>query len=75
MTSNDYEIIATGFISTADVPKDSDLFYQCLKCGALIPSTPADNIGCKCGNIFIDKDYWRIVVVDIAKLVVVRKNG
>ena len=27
-----------------------------------IPSQPADGIGCKCRNIFIDVDYARVAV-------------
>lgn len=74
MTNNEFEVVATGFKRTTDVPKDEDLFYRCAECGTVIPSVPADNIGCECGNIFIDKDYWRLVVVDLTKLEVVKKN-
>ncbi len=71
--ANEYEIVGSGFKSTADVPKDDDLFYRCLDCGGVIPSVPSGNIGCDCGNVFIDKDYWRLIVVDLAKLEVVKK--
>ncbi len=74
MTSNEFEIVATKFKRTSDVPKDGDIFYRCAECGTVIPSVPADNIGCKCGNIFIDKDCWRLVVVDLTKLEVVRRR-
>jgi len=70
---NKHETVAAGFNKSSDVPKDDDLFYRCLDCGGIIPSVPPGNIGCECGNIFIDKDYWRIIVTDLSKLEVVRK--
>lgn len=68
------KIISTNFKNTADVPKDNDIFYRCTDCGMVIPSVPDDNIGCTCGNIFIDKDCWRLIVVDLTKLEAVRKK-
>jgi len=68
-----YQVVASNFKTTADVPKDDDLFYRCTDCGEAIPSIPDDNIGCECGNIFIDKDCWRLVVADMTKIEVVRK--
>jgi hypothetical protein len=66
--------IGTNWISTADVPKDNDIVYRCTGCGGAIPSVPIDNIGCRCGNVFIDKDSWRLVVVDLARLEVLRES-
>lgn len=37
----------------------ADLCYKCLKCEALIPSFSAENIGCICGNIFVDVEAGR----------------
>lgn len=71
----DYELIGSGFQNTADVPKDEDIFYRCKDCGSIIPSVPDDNIGCECGNIFIDKDCWRLVVVEFGKLEVIRRSS
>jgi hypothetical protein len=73
MIDDEYEVVSNGFTRTSDVPKDVDLFYRCTECGSVIPSVPDDNIGCDCGNVFIDKDYWRLVVVDLAKMEVVKK--
>jgi len=73
MISNGYKVVAANFQSTTDIPKDDDLFYRCTDCGAVIPSVPTDNIGCTCGNVFIDKDYWRLVVADLSKFEVVSK--
>lgn len=72
--SDEFEVVASGFKRTSDVPKDERLFYRCTDCGAVIPSAPNDNIGCECGNVFIDKDYWRLIVVDLSKLEVVKKK-
>ena len=73
MNNDTYKVVSANFKSTADVPKNGDIFYRCMECGEVIPSIPADNIGCKCGNVFIDKDCWRLIVVNLSKLEVVRK--
>jgi hypothetical protein len=72
MTKQKFEIVAGNYTSTADIPKDDDLFYHCLDCDGIIPSVPNDNVGCDCGNVFIDKDYWRLVVADLSKMEVVK---
>jgi hypothetical protein len=74
MNIDEFELVAAHFKSTADVPRDDDLFYRCTDCGRVIPSVPDDNVGCDCGNIFIDKDYWRLIVANLEKLEVVRKR-
>lgn len=74
MIDCDYEVIASNFESTAEIDKDLDLFYRCVECKSIIPSVPDDNIGCNCGNIFIDKDYWRLIVTDLSKIEVVRRK-
>lgn len=43
-------------------PVGHNLVYRCKLCGDIIPSTPPDSMGCKCGNIFIDVDYARFSV-------------
>lgn len=74
MRSDEYVVISSNFKSTSDVPKDEDIFYLCKECNTAIPSVPEDNVGCECGNIFIDKDCWRLVVVDLSKMEAVRKK-
>jgi len=74
MSGDEYEVIANNFVRTSDVPKDEDIFYRCTECGSVFPSVPDDNIGCECGNVFIDKDYWRLIVVDLGKLEAVKKK-
>lgn len=43
-------------------PVGEDFYYRCKSCGEIIPSQPADSLGCKCNNIFIDVDYARVSV-------------
>jgi hypothetical protein len=45
---------ATGY------PASKGLFYECLKCGEVVPSKPDDSTSCKCRNIMIDVDYGRM---------------
>jgi hypothetical protein len=40
----------------------------------MIPSQPRDNVGCKCGNIFIDIDYFRLAIKDYSKFQALRKH-
>jgi hypothetical protein len=73
MSDPTYDLIGSVYKSTADIPRDDDICYRCNDCGDVIPSVPAHNIGCKCGNVFIDRDYWRLVVADMSKLSVLRR--
>lgn len=52
---------ATGY------PAGSDLYYECLKCGDVIPSKPPDSTACSCRNIMIDVDYGRLKIQDHSK--------
>jgi hypothetical protein len=72
--NEEYEFVGSGFLKTSDIPKDEDLYYRCLDCNGIIPSVPRKNVGCQCGNVFIDKDYWRLVVADLSRLEVLRKK-
>lgn len=73
MNDTEYNVIGRHYEDTSQVPKDEDIFYRCIECGGLIPSVPTENIGCDCGNVFIDKDCWRLVVANIARFEVVRR--
>ena len=75
MNEHDYVLIGKDFDDTALVPKDDDIFYRCTECGGVISSVPDDNTGCECGNVFIDKDFWRLVVANMKQLEVLRKTG
>jgi len=74
MIEHDYELIGNNYDDTSSVPKDDDIWYRCTDCGDMIPSVPEDNIGCGCGNVFIDKDCWRLVVANMKAFEVVRKT-
>ena len=45
-------------------PAGSNLYYECQKCGDVVPSLPKDSIFCSCRNIAIDVDYGRISIKD-----------
>jgi len=74
MIEYNYELIGKDYDDTANVPKDDDIWYRCMHCGKMIPSVPDDNVGCECGNVFIDKDCWRLVVVNLRKMEVLRRS-
>jgi len=74
MKNLDYEVIAYDISDTSQAPKGKDVYYKCTLCGDIIPSQPNDNIGCKCGNIFIDIDYFKLAIKDYSKFQAVRKR-
>lgn len=69
-----YDIVVKNIKDTSEAPKDNDLFYRCRNCGGIIPSIPKDNIGCECGNIFIDIEYWRLAIRDYSLFEVVKRR-
>lgn len=69
-----YEPIARVIHDERNVPRAKDIFLRCGKCGEMIPSQPEDSIGCKCGNIFIDVDYLRLVVEELKELSLMRRK-
>lgn len=72
MSETNYEIIGNHFVDTSDVPRGDDIFYRCLKCGAVVSSIPEESTRCLCRNIIIDVDFMRLVVDKMNKLEVVR---
>lgn len=72
MTETKYTVIIDGISDTSQAPKGRDIYYRCKQCGDLIPSQPKDNIGCKCGNVFIDVDAFRLAVKDYSQFQAVR---
>jgi hypothetical protein len=52
------------FDRTTPIPHGRQLFYECLKCGDIIPSEPDDSIGCSCGDVFVDVDAFRVMIQD-----------
>ena len=73
MSRGGYQVLMTGLRDTHDAPRDRDIFYRCRLCDGMIPSIPKDNVGCKCGNVFIDIDYFRLAVKDKTQFEAVRK--
>lgn len=61
------------FSDETPIPRGRDVLYECLRCGDIIPSLPPDNLGCKCDNVFIDIDAFRILIEDYTKFRLVRK--
>ncbi len=70
----EYEVVGTGFSDTRDVPRNRDLYYRCRVCGGVVQSVPKDNVGCDCGNVFIDLDTWRLAIEDYSQFEVVRRK-
>jgi hypothetical protein len=62
------------FTARSRIPAAPDLYYECLKCGSVIPSRPKDNIGCTCGNVFVDVDAFRVSIDDYSKFRVLRRT-
>lgn len=73
MSDINFEIIPLRITNTDQALKGKDIFYKCKLCDGVIPSEPKDNVGCECGNIFIDIDYFRLVIRDYRKLEFLRK--
>ena len=49
-------------------PCRKGVFYECVKCGGIIPSDTMDNVRCSCRNVFIDADAGRISFLDSSKV-------
>ena len=50
--------------SASGYPRGENLFYECTKCGDVLPSMPKDSTSCSCKNLHIDVDYGRLAVAD-----------
>lgn len=61
-----------NFDATTSIPRGDDLVYECTSCGRVIPSIPDDNVGCSCGNVFVDVDTFRVVIDDYSQFKVLR---
>ncbi len=55
------------FDSAKGYPAASDLFYQCLRCGDIVPSIPEKATRCTCHNILVDVSYARMNILEPAK--------
>ena len=72
MKKKGWKILQEQISDTSEALKGKDIYYKCMKCNELIPSQPNDNVGCKCGNIFIDVDTFRLIVQDYHEFQVVQ---
>lgn len=72
---NTYKKLNQHFSDTNEIPKGKEYHYKCLKCCDIVKSLPKDNIGCSCGNIFVDIDMWRLWVEDLSQFAVLEENN
>ncbi len=56
-------------------PAGSAIFYECVRCGGVIPSFPEDSTGCARRNIFIDVGGGRVSVQAPALMKMFRATG
>lgn len=68
---NKYELICDDYRSHP-VPKGHDVYYRCKSCDVSIPSLPSSFVRCKCGNILIDIDVFRMSIEDFTRFEAVR---
>ena len=52
-----------------------DIYYECRRCGDVIPSIPPEGVHCTCRNITIDASYVRIGFDDISQVRVFSSTG
>lgn len=74
MDAKRLKVVAEGIHDTDQAPKGKNIYYLCTRCDSVIPSQPKDNVGCACGNVFIDIDYFRLVVREFAHFKAVEKS-
>ena len=73
MKLKNYKIVQTNIRNSSDAQKGKDIYYLCKKCNDAISSITRDNIGCECGNVFIDIDCFRLAVEDFDNFQVIKK--
>ena len=64
--------IYIDFDPSKGFPAGKSLYYECLRCGELIPSIPDNFASCECGNLRIDGDAGRVSASDESKLRLVK---
>jgi hypothetical protein len=75
LNENEYEVVFTDITDLAEVRRNEDIYIICTICGDAIPTAPKKNVGCECGNVYLDLDYCRIGTKDLSKCKVVRLLG
>lgn len=63
------------FNPSSNYPADENLFYECLRCGDVLPSLPKNSVECTCKNIAIDVGYGRIIVKDHKSIKLFSEKG
>lgn len=61
-----------AFDPAAGYPAGASIEYECTRCGATVPSQPANADACSCRNIVVDGDAGRVSVQDHAAMRVYR---
>ncbi len=72
MHMDKYEVVQDRVSDTSQAMKGRDIYYKCEACDGILPSQPKDNVGCSCGNVFVDIDYFRLSIKDYDKFMVLR---
>ncbi len=57
-----------SFDASKGFPANEALYYECLRCGELLSSSPPQSAQCRCGNITIDLDGLGIAAKDLSHL-------
>jgi hypothetical protein len=56
-----------------DRPSAPELFYLCKRCGSVVSSAPTSNLGCTCGDVFVDLDAGRLVLRNAKRVSLLRR--
>lgn len=67
-----YSIIRRGIERPSQALRAPNVSYRCELCGGMVPSMPADNVECRCGNIVIDIEYHRLYIKDYSRIQIVQ---
>ena len=59
-----FDVYKRYFMRFRKIPRGKNLYYRCSKCNDMVPSVPGESCGCRCGNVFIDVDWFRLAVED-----------
>ncbi len=73
MSDQRYRVIADGNSCTSEIPKGKNIYYRCALCDKQLPSQPHDNMGCDCGNVFIDIDSFKVAARNLSAFLVVER--
>lgn len=73
MTTRELIVLPDRFDERTPIPRGRDLYYQCGICSGVIPSQPKDNMGCACGNAFVDVDAFRVAIKDYSQFRILQK--